>query len=282
MILIEKYKMDRFHREKNKEIISDFMVCFKDLLENTPELVTVFLTTLMAYLHDETELDIGFNVAWTDILNEESCAKLACLAMYKFLSTFPSLGRTWWLGIDRFLSNSVQKVVKKMISSVILNQEIRNIENRQLEWKEKGLNIISSKAARDITAVFTKSEFSVQVSLQIPNDYPLSPPEPIVTKKVKISEDKTRRWLLSIVQLLQQENSSILEVLLTWREHVERELDGIEDCFICYYLVHPTDKSLPNLPCQVCSNKFHKLCIQKWFNSSHNATCPLCRNPFRS
>ncbi|OMJ91494.1 hypothetical protein SteCoe_5988 [Stentor coeruleus] len=282
MLLIEKYRMEKYHRESKKEPLSEFMVCFKDLLENTPEIVTVFLTTLMGYLHDESELDSEFNVAWTDVLNEDSCAKLCCLAMFKFLSTFPSLGRNWWLGCDRFLSNSVQKIVKKLISPTILLQEIRNIENRQVEWKEKNLSIETSKAARNITAVFSKSEFTVQVSLQIPTDYPLSPPEPTVTKKVKISEDKVRRWLLSMVQLLQQENSSLLELLLAWKEHVERGLDGIEDCYICYYLVHPTDKSLPNLPCQVCQNKFHKLCIQKWFSSSHNATCPLCRNPFRS
>lgn len=63
MLLIEKYRMERFHREKKKEGLSDFMVCFKDLLETTPELVTVFLTTLMAYLHDESELDVNYNVA---------------------------------------------------------------------------------------------------------------------------------------------------------------------------------------------------------------------------
>lgn len=281
-LLINKYKTERYHREKKKEPASEFMTNFKDLLENSSEIVTVFLTTLMAYLHDESELDLNFDVSWTDILNEDSCAKLCCLSMMHFLSAFPSLGRSWWLGTDRFLSNSVQKVVKKLISSCILTQEIKNIENRQIEWKEQNVNIVCSKAARNISAVFSKSEFSVQVTLQIPNDFPLSPPEPTVTKKVKISEDKVRKWLLSIVQLLQQENSSILELILAWKDHVERELEGIEDCFICYYLVHPTDKSLPNLPCQVCNNKFHKLCIQKWFNSSHNANCPLCRNPFRS
>ena len=281
-LLIQKYTTERYHREKKKEPASEFMTTFKDLLENSSETVTVYLTTLMAYLHDESELDLNFDVSWTDLLNEDSCAKLCCLSMLHFLSAFPSLGRSWWLGTDRFLSNSVQKVVKKLISNSTLTQEIKNIENRQIEWKEQGVSIVCSKAARNITAVFSKSEFSVQVSLQIPNDYPLSPPEPTVTKKVKISEDKVRKWLLSMVQLLQQENSSILELILVWKDHVERELEGIEDCFICYYLVHPTDKSLPNLPCQVCNNKFHKLCIQKWFNSSHNANCPLCRNPFRS
>jgi hypothetical protein len=282
LLLIHKYKTERFHKEKQKSPSSEFMNSFKDLLESSGELVTVFLTTLMGYLHDETEIDCSYDVSWTDVLNEDSVAQLCCFSMLQFLSSFPSLGRSWWLGTDRFLSNSVSRVVKKVISSVILQQEMKNIENRQVEWKEQGVSIICSKAAKNITAVFSKSEFSVQVSLQIPTDYPLSSPEPTITKKVKISEDKVRRWLLSMVQLLQQENSSLLELLLAWKDHVERELEGIEDCFICYYLVHPTDKSLPTLPCQVCNNKFHKLCIQKWFNSSHNANCPLCRNPFRN
>lgn len=282
LLLVQKYTTERFHKEKKKEGESEFMEKFKSTLENSADTVTVFLTTLMAYLHDESDVDNNYEVSWTDVLNEDSVAKLCCFAMLNFLSAFPSLGRSWWLGTDRFLSNSVSKAVKKVISGVILQNEIRNIENRQVEWKEQGVSIVCSKAARNISAVFSKSDFSVQVSLQIPNDYPLSPPEPTITKKVKISEEKIRKWLLSMVQLLQQENSSLLQLILAWKDHVERELEGIEDCYICYYLVHPTDKSLPTLPCQVCNNKFHKLCIQKWFNSSHNANCPLCRNPFRN
>jgi hypothetical protein len=30
-----------------------------------------------------------------------------------------------------------------------------------------------------------------------------------------------------------------------------------------------------------CRNKFHGWCLYKWFDSSHESLCPLCRQPFR-
>jgi len=283
LLLLHKYRMDKHHREKTQEGgDSNFMTEFKDTLEKKQETVTVFLTTLLGYMHEETKLDPYFNVAWVDVLDEDSYGKLAALGMFEFLKTFPSLGRQWWLQIDRYLSNTVKNIVKNQISSVLFQEETKNIENRQVEWKSDDLNISCSKAGKDITATFNKDEFNMQVNLKFPSDYPLSSPDPQITKKVKISEEKMRRWSLSMLRLLQQENSSILEVILTWKKHVERELEGIEDCYICYYLVHPTDKSLPVLPCPTCQNKFHKLCIQKWFETSAKSNCPLCQNPFRA
>lgn len=57
-------------------------------------------------------------------------------------------------------------------------------------------------------------------------------------------------------------------------------MEGIEECSICAYIVHPSDKTLPSLPCKNCKNKFHSYCIRKWFTSSAKNVCPLCQTYF--
>ena len=68
--------------------------------------------------------------------------------------------------------------------------------------------------------------------------------------------------------------------MLAWKSNIEREIEGIEDCYICYCVVHETDQSLPKMPCKTCKNKFHVACIRKWFRKSHKSNCPICQNYF--
>lgn len=42
-----------------------------------------------------------------------------------------------------------------------------------LEWKNDEFNIFVAKNTREIMAVFSKEESELEISLKIPNDYPL-------------------------------------------------------------------------------------------------------------
>jgi E3 ubiquitin-protein ligase DOA10 len=52
-------------------------------------------------------------------------------------------------------------------------------------------------------------------------------------------------------------------------------------CPICYCTIAPTSGLLPRMMCPTCSNAFHKECVIKWFATSNDNGCPLCRQPFR-
>jgi E3 ubiquitin-protein ligase DOA10 len=56
-------------------------------------------------------------------------------------------------------------------------------------------------------------------------------------------------------------------------------LKGQTECAICYSIVS-SDKKMPDKRCQTCKHLFHSSCLFKWFASSNQSTCPLCRNPF--
>jgi E3 ubiquitin-protein ligase DOA10 len=44
--------------------------------------------------------------------------------------------------------------------------------------------------------------------------------------------------------------------------------------------LHGSSHQLPKLACRTCKKKFHSACLYKWFSTSNNSTCPLCRNLF--
>ena len=285
LLVLSKYQTEKFHLEKKQENSeNDFTVCVKTLLEGKEEVVTVFLTSLFAFFPEHVahssllkpELSIGL----VDLFDEQSCGELACFALYTFLKTFPALARSWWNHSEKRLSALVLKFVTKVLSSHMYSSEIENIENRRVEWQCAELELRTSRAGRDITAHYAKEEVRVEIELRPPESYPLQPVNLVIRTLVKLSEAKIRGWELRLNKLFNNENASVLEAILMWKANVDRELEGIEHCTICYYIVHVSDKSLPTMACKVCKNKFHGACIRKWFQTSNKNNCPLCQNHF--
>ena len=285
LLLLSKHTSEQFHMAKREESPdSDFAVCLKTLLEDREELVTVFLTSLFAYFPQDlaspsllkAELAIGL----IDLFDELACAELACYALYAFIRAFPALARSWWNHTEKRLSALVLKFVTKVLSSRMFEAEIENIENRRVEWQCSDLEIRTSRAGRDITAHYAKEEVRVEIEMRPPESYPLQPISLEIRTVVKLSEAKIRNWELRLNKLLNNENASILTAILMWKSNVDRELEGLEHCTICYYIVHVSDRSLPTMACKVCKNKFHAACIRKWFQTSSKNNCPLCQNHF--
>uniref|UniRef100_A0A8P4K1M2 E3 ubiquitin-protein ligase listerin n=1 Tax=Dicentrarchus labrax TaxID=13489 RepID=A0A8P4K1M2_DICLA len=75
-------------------------------------------------------------------------------------------------------------------------------------------------------------------------------------------------------------NGSIMEGLALWKNNVDKRFEGIEDCMICFSVIHGSNYSLPKKGCRTCKKKFHSACLYKWFTSSNKSTCPLCRETF--
>lgn len=73
-----------------------------------------------------------------------------------------------------------------------------------------------------------------------------------------------------------------MDGLILWKRNVDKRFEGVDDCMICFSVIHGSNYSLPKLSCKTCKKKFHSACLYKWFSTSNNATCPLCRNLFWS
>ena len=80
--------------------------------------------------------------------------------------------------------------------------------------------------------------------------------------------------------LLDSKNGSIAEGIIQWKDNLDKHFEGIEDCRICYSVVHMSNGSLPKLQCKICDSQFHAACLYKWFTTSGKSNCPMCTNPW--
>ena len=76
------------------------------------------------------------------------------------------------------------------------------------------------------------------------------------------------------------QNGSVVDGLALWKRNVDKCFEGLDDCMICFSVVHAATYALPRLQCKTCHKRFHSACLYKWFSTSHNSACPLCRNLF--
>uniref|UniRef100_A0A4W5QLU9 E3 ubiquitin-protein ligase listerin n=1 Tax=Hucho hucho TaxID=62062 RepID=A0A4W5QLU9_9TELE len=84
----------------------------------------------------------------------------------------------------------------------------------------------------------------------------------------------------TLPELKQPCNGSIMEGLALWKTNVDKRFEGVEDCMICFSVIHGSNYSLPKKACRTCKKKFHSACLYKWFTSSNKSSCPLCRETF--
>lgn len=86
-----------------------------------------------------------------------------------------------------------------------------------------------------------------------------------------------RKWLLLISSVLNNQNVSIVEAVMFWKNNLEKHFEGLEACLICYSIINPSTKRMPNLKCKKCGIMFHNTCLFQWFKQSGKSQCPHCQ-----
>eukprot|EP00094_Tigriopus_californicus_P008309 TCALIF_08005-PA protein Name:"Similar to LTN1 E3 ubiquitin-protein ligase listerin (Gallus gallus)" AED:0.48 eAED:0.48 QI:0/0/0.33/0.66/1/1/3/130/176 len=150
-------------------------------------------------------------------------------------------------------------------------------------------------SVREVVAVYTVDDGSIELVVILPTNFPLGPVKVESGKWVGVGSSQWRTWMLQLTNFLQvswqspdndnsnvreNQDGSILDSLNVWKKNVDKRFEGVEECYICFYVLHGTNHKLPKLACRACKKKFHSACLYKWFSTSNNSTCPLCRSLF--
>ena len=99
-------------------------------------------------------------------------------------------------------------------------------------------------------------------------------------RRVGINAQLWRKWVLSLSVFLNNQNGSVVDAIAMWKRNVDKSFAGVEECTVCFAVVHGTNYQLPRAKCRTCKHLFHSDCLFKWFASSGQSTCPLCRALF--
>ncbi|KZT55173.1 hypothetical protein CALCODRAFT_518938 [Calocera cornea HHB12733] len=224
-----------------------------------------------------------FYVELYDDTAPEALSVLAAHLFYRVLSTIPSLVRTWWMDIkDRQLSTAIATFSSTHFSPILVSAEFAKLKLPQAEEElaHENLTLKVATNVSEVTVAYTIDEQQMELGIRLPPDFPLHGVEVRDIKRVGVPVEKWRQWMLQVQQTITSQNGFLLDALVLFKKNVTLYFEGVVECAICYSVISTTDRSLPTKPCKTCKNLFHNSCLYKWFNTSNQSSCPLCRSQF--
>jgi len=184
---------------------------------------------------------------------------------------------------DRKLFETLSAFTSKSFTPILISREVVRLkapENAEdLVDERLTIKVATSRSTSmtQVSATYVVDEQPMEISITFPADFPLHNISVKDVQKLGISDNKWRAWLFG-VQLVAQQTGSLVDALSLWKRNVALHFEGVQECAICYSVINVTDRSLPRKPCTTCNNHFHASCLFRWFNTSNNSTCPLCRS----
>ncbi|KAK2523306.1 hypothetical protein Q9966_012146 [Columba livia] len=203
---------------------------------------------------------------------------LACSVYRTTLKDLPAMVRLWWNSCEKRVFNIVDKFTSKYVSNVLSAQEISAVQTSTQLFNS--MTVKARSATREVIATYSVDDIFIELIIQLPSNYPLGSITVESGKRVGVAVQQWRNWMLQLSTYLTHQNGSIMEGLSLWKNNVDKRFEGVEDCMICYSVIHSSNYSLPKKACRTCKKKFHSACLYKWFTSSNKSTCPLCRETF--
>ncbi|KAL4750686.1 hypothetical protein BDW72DRAFT_193622 [Aspergillus terricola var. indicus] len=255
-----------------------------DVLPSLLEFMFDFLQKGHGKLVDASKFDIrSFDLDLSESYEKEIQWLLVHL-YFLCLRHLANLTKAWWIDAKKRIKGPVETWTEKSISPLVIEDALERVNqwmSSQDQDEERALNVkVSSKTAEIIASIPVDEESPpVSISITLPAAYPLHPAQVFGRSRVLVDERKWKSWLLTIQGVIMFANGNLEDGLLAFRRNVQGALKGQSECAICYSVIS-TDMQTPNKRCATCKNAFHSVCLYRWFKSSNQSTCPLCRNQF--
>ncbi|GLT26789.1 hypothetical protein SLA2020_018310 [Shorea laevis] len=212
-------------------------------------------------------------------INAVKMASLAGAIYGLMLHLLPAYVRGWFSDLrDRSTSSLIESFTRSWCSPPLIANELSLIKKANIA--DENFTVSVSKAANEVVATYTKDETGMDLVIRLPASYPLRSVDVDCMRSLGISEVKQRKWLMSMMLFVRNQNGALAEAIRIWKRNFDKEFEGVEECPICYSVIHTVNHSLPRLACKTCKHKFHSACLYKWFSTSHKSSCPLCQSPF--
>jgi E3 ubiquitin-protein ligase listerin len=133
--------------------------------------------------------------------------------------------------------------------------------------------------ARQVSATYSMDEAKMELVITLPVNHPLGAVKVESGKQIG-GRMQSRQVVMQLSIFLTHQNGSIWDGLSLWKRNLDRKFEGVEECYVCYSVIHQDTCQLPRLSCRTCKKKFHAPCLYRWFSTSNKSTCPICRNIF--
>lgn len=229
----------------------------------------------------------NYDIQTADLMLEErNMHWLLIHLFYQTLRYTPGLFKAWFADCrSKQTKIAIEPWTTKWFSPIIISKALAEVEEwskaqELTEEDEKALIIKVNYAHSELTAAYPfdddGDDHNATIMVQVKPNYPLESVDVIGVNRLGCSERKWQSWHRITNGVITMSNGAIIDGLTAFRRNVVAALRGHEECAICYSYV-AADKKMPDKKCPTCKNIFHSDCLHKWFASSNQSTCPLCR-----
>lgn len=192
-----------------------------------------------------------------------------------------TFSQTWFQSIrDKQMKTGVELMFKKWISPLLINDILSTLSNKT-SIEDDDFKIVINRKFNEVKCLFEIDEQMMEISITLPETYPLSPISVNGVSRIGVDEKKWKSWLMSAQYVINFQNGTVMDAIKHFKSNVRANFENYEDCAICYSILNAVDHSTPNKKCATCKNNFHSACLYRWFKSSGSSTCPLCRSKFQ-
>uniref|UniRef100_A0A182IKK9 E3 ubiquitin-protein ligase listerin n=1 Tax=Anopheles atroparvus TaxID=41427 RepID=A0A182IKK9_ANOAO len=218
------------------------------------------------------------SLEWSQIKNPNvKLERYACHLYTQTLRHLPVIVRRWFNGMNHRHSTIVSKITANCVSGLLCQEEFQALVERK--DRQDNMQIKVHSATRQVLAVYSIDEAKLELHITLPNNFPLGAVAVEGGKQIG-GRLQSRQVVMQLSIFLTHQNGSIWDGLSLWKRNLDRKFEGVEECYVCYSVIHQDTCQLPKLSCKTCKKKFHGPCLYRWFSTSNKSTCPICRNIF--
>lgn len=229
----------------------------------------------------------GYDVRLADAETDERAMQWLLVHLFHLtLKYTPALFRSWFIDCrSKQTRIAVEAWTTRYFSPLAIDDALDEVQlwidggaSASTDPDEQDLIVKVSRPAREVTAGYEVDESQAAIAIKIPPSYPLEGVTVAGLRRVAVSERKWQSWIMTTQGVITFSNGNIIDGLQVFRRNIAGALKGQAECAICYSIIS-TDQRMPDKRCTTCRNLFHRTCLYKWFQTSNQNTCPLCRNP---
>lgn len=152
----------------------------------------------------------------------------------------------------------VDKITTAFVSSLLCQDELRTLVEKK--DKQETIALTVHTTTREVTATYSIDEARMELIIQLPTNYPLG------TVKINCGRQtgdklQSKQVVMQLSIYLTHQNGSISDGLSLWKRNLDRKFEGVEECYVCYSVIHQETFQLPKLTCKTCKKKFHGQCL---------------------
>ncbi|UKZ82717.1 hypothetical protein TrVFT333_010512 [Trichoderma virens FT-333] len=215
---------------------------------------------------------------------ERSMQWLLVHLFYLTLKYVPGLFKAWYLACrSKQTRIAVEAWTTKYFSPLIISETLDDVQAWVDQQDAPGVDeqevlVKISKNAREVIVGYEVDDTQASIVIKVSPNYPIEAVTVSGQESVAVKERTWNSWIMTTQGVITFSGGSVIDGVQILKRNIVGALKGQTECAICYSVI-AADKRMPDKRCTTCKNLFHRTCLYKWFQSSSQNTCPLCRNP---